>query len=212
MTYPRAHLVDSENGGFYHCISRCVRRAWQCGQDVLTGRSYEHRRAWVESRILHLSEIFSVELYAYAVMSNHYHLVLKVSPKDVNGWDDDEVAERWCRLKTAPGEAVDETLKSTLLSSEETLLRCRERLGSLSWFMRYLNEPIARQANREDHCKGRFWEGRFKSIALLDEAAVLACMAYVDLNPVRAGISDDVTHSSHTSVRSDLPPRHRTPS
>jgi hypothetical protein len=77
----------------------------------------------------------------------------------------------------------------------------RERLANLSWFMRCLVEPIARAANREDICKGRFWEGRFKCQALLDEDAVVAAMAYVDLNPVRARICDTLEASAHTSAR-----------
>jgi len=67
--------------------------------------------------------------------------------------------------------------------------------------MRALNEPIARWANREDGCSGRFWEGRFKCQALLDQQAVLSCMAYVDLNPVRAGMCETLRDSEHTSVR-----------
>ena len=83
----------------------------------------------------------------------------------------------------------------------ERIKELRERLANLSWFMRCLVEPIARAANREDICKGRFWEGRFKCQALLDEDAVLAAIAYVDLNPVRAKICDTLAASAHTSAR-----------
>ena len=201
MTYARAHLVDSQNGGFYHCISRCVRRGWLCGMDAISGKSFEHRRTWIESRILHLADIFSIDVFAYAVMSNHYHLVLDVQPQQVALWSDEEVVQRWLRLGSPNNETHEQAQIDALLLNPERVSLLRQRLGSLSWFMRYLNEPIARQANREDGCTGRFWEGRFKSIALLDEAAIVACMAYVDMNPIRAKLTQNIEQAPYTSVK-----------
>jgi len=206
MRYPRHHIIDSEAPGFFHCISRCVRRAFLCGEDAYTGRSYEHRKAWVEERLLSLADCFAVGLYAYAVMSNHVHVVLHVDPQAAAAWSDEEVAKRWVRLfPVCVNGSIDDRLCQEkvrrLQSDPERLAELRDRLSSVSWFMRCLNEPIARQANREDGCTGRFWEGRFKCQALLDEQAVLACMAYVDLNPIRAGMADDLSTSEHTSVR-----------
>ena len=201
MTYARAHLVDTENGGFYHCISRCVRRGWLCGEDVVSGRSFEHRREWIESRLLELATIFAVDIYGYAVMSNHYHCVVSVVPQRVAEWSDEEVARRWCDLSAGPTREESRYRISALAANAERVAEIRLRLASLSWFMRFINEPIARQANREDGATGRFWEGRFKSIALLDEVAVAACMAYVDLNPIRAKMTERAEDGAHTSIR-----------
>jgi len=189
MTYPRAHLVDQENGGVYHCISRCVRRAWLCGEDSVTGQSFEHRRQWVEDRILALSQIFSVDLYGYSVMSNHHHMIIETRPRDVHRWSDAEVVDRWIQLLSFNSDEARELRKAALLDNSDELRKLRERLGSLSWFMSQLNEYIARRANAEEDCKGRLWEGRFKSIPLLDDTALIAAMAYVDLNPIRAGMA-----------------------
>ena len=205
MTTARHLLVDPDTPGYYHCVSRCVRRAWLCGVDPYDGKSYEHRRAWVEQRLLELAEIFAVGVYAYAVMSNHVHVVLRIDPTAAATWSDEEVALRWVRLfpATVDGEtdaAASRLKEQTLLGNTERLSSCRQRLGSLAWFMKALNEPIARRANREDACTGRFWEGRYKCQALLDEAAVLTCMSYVDLNPIRAGIAENLEASAHTSA------------
>jgi REP element-mobilizing transposase RayT len=199
--------VDPDAPGFYHCVSRCVRRAWLCGQDPASGRNFDHRRGWIESRLLALADSFAVSLYAWAVMSNHTHVVLRIDPERPRQWSDVEIARRWARIARtldAPGEREVERRVMVLLQQPERLEELRRRLGSLSWFMRFLNECIAREANAEDECTGRFWEGRYRCQALLDEAAVLACMSYVDLNPIRAGIADRLDECEFTSVRRRL--------
>ncbi len=203
MTYPRSHLVDP-NGGYYHVCSRCVRRAWLCGTDD-NGRNYNHRRKWLEDRILELSDIFAVDLCGYAVLSNHYHVVLNMVPFRVNSWTDAQIVDKWIKLtphkKSHPKAAeLAKIRREIMLEDKARILVLRERLGSLSWFMRFLNEPIARRANKEDDCKGSFWESRFQSQRCLDENAILGAMVYVDLNPVRAGITDDITKAEHTSL------------
>jgi hypothetical protein len=206
MTRPRSHIVPPDLPGTYHCIQRCVRRAFLCGVDPYSGRSFEHRKAWVEARIHLISECFAVAIHAYAIMSNHLHLVLAIHPDEAAKWSDDEVATRWACL-FPPREdcaAAIELKRIRLLDDPVRLALIRQRLGSLSWLMRCLVEPIARRENREDDCRGRFWEGRYKCQALCDERSVLAAMAYVDLNPIRAGSAIQLSTSSHTSVVSRI--------
>lgn len=207
MGYPRAFTVDQDEPGFYHCVSRCVRRAWLCGDDPLSGRCFDHRRDWVEQRLCSLAESFAVGLFAWAVMSNHTHVVLRVDPRLPWRWSDEEVAHRWARLDRQLTELDPSHVHARaqqLLQQPKRLAELRSRLGSLSWFMRFLNESIARAANAEDRCTGRFWEGRYKCQALLDDAAVAACMAYVDLNPIRAGVADDLAGSDFTTIQRRL--------
>ncbi len=209
MTYPRNHIVAESEPGYYHVVSRCVRRAFLCGRDKVTKRSYEHRRQWIEARILELSECFCVSVYAYAVMSNHFHVVLHVDPGAAQALPDEEVARRWLSAFPGPLKHDDspeaaECIALAIMASPDRLAELRKRLGSLSWFMKALNEPIARRANREDGCKGKFWESRFKCQALLEEHAVLSCMAYVDLNPARAGMCDTLIESDHTTIQRRL--------
>jgi REP element-mobilizing transposase RayT len=176
------------------------------GIDKDTGKSYEHRREWVESRLLALASIFAIDVSAYAVMSNHLHLVLRVDIHEANTWTDREVVEHWHHLFKGTDItrkfAKDEVIESFEVNSlKHSIALYRSRLCDISWFMRALNEPIARMANKEDKCTGRFWEGRFKSQALLDDAAVLACMAYVDLNPIRAKMAKMPETSDFTSIQ-----------
>ena len=201
MTQARHLTVAEGQQGLYHCIARCVRRAWLCGVDPITKVDYEHRKPMIAARIVQLAGIFAVDVYSYAVMSNHLHVVLSIEPTVSRDWSDEEVARRWVQLFPAR-EAEQNTSKIRRLCADKAALEVRRsRLTDLSWFMRCLDEHIARKANAEDEVKGRFWEGRFKCQVLDDEAALAAAMTYVDLNPVRAGIADSIESSDHTSVQ-----------
>jgi REP element-mobilizing transposase RayT len=209
MTRPRASQVSLADTPYYHCVARCVRRAYLCGIDHLTGENYEHRREWLVTKMKSLASIFSIDICAYAVMSNHYHLILRVDTDTASTWSEQEVIDRWTRLFSTPvlverylrGQNNDQAADN---KAREIIEQWRTRLTDISWFMRVLNESIARQANREDNCTGRFWEGRFRSQALLDDAAILACMAYVDLNPIRAGMAETPEESDFTSIQERL--------
>jgi len=203
---PRYTQVSLDATPYYHCVSRCVRRAFLCGEDMVSGQSYEHRRQWIEDKLLDLAAIFALDICAYAIMSNHYHAVLYVDKSSAENWCRDDIIDRWHKLfaghllsqRYIRGEKLG---KVELTKLDESVALWRDRLMDISWFMRVLNESIARQANIEDNCTGRFWEGRFKSQALLDEAALVACMAYVDLNPIRANMAKTPETSDHTSIQ-----------
>jgi REP element-mobilizing transposase RayT len=206
MTAPRNDVVADGQTGVYHCISRCVRRAFLCGFDKYLNRSFEHRKEWVKDRLQLLVSNFAVDLCSYALMSSHLHVIIRTDPDRVANWTDEDIARRWLTIFPSTGasgsdpQKISATAFNMLVMNKKRIKEIRGRLSSVSWFMRCLNEYIARLANKEDDCKGRFWEGRFKCIKLLDDSAVLACMAYVDLNPVRAGIAKTPEESAFTSI------------
>lgn len=210
MTISRETQICLEETSFYHCYVRCVRRAYLCGDDYSSGANYDHRKQWIVSRLKFLSYVYAIDICAYAVMSNHYHVVLHVDKARAESWSRTEVAERWMQLYSgdllvsrwlkAPA-SIDDACRVAVYEKIETW---RARLYDIGWFMRGVNETVARMANAEENCKGRFWEGRYKSQALLDDAALLSCMAYVDLNPVRAGMESDLESSDFTSVQQRL--------
>ncbi|WP_299734597.1 transposase [uncultured Endozoicomonas sp.] len=144
-------------------MARCVRRAFLCGRDKFSGKNYEHRRRWVEDRLKKLSGIFALEICAYTVMSNHYHVILHIHREQAESWSMKEVLSRWTQLFSGPmlvqrylaGITLDE---GNLLKVEEFSEEYRRRLKDISWSMRCLNEHLAREANIEDGCKGRFYK------------------------------------------------------
>jgi len=147
-----------------HCVNRCVRRGLLCGTDELTGQNYEHRREWIRNRLEFLAGIFGIDILGFSVMSNHLHAILRSRPDVVKDWTDEEVARRWWNLfpsrrnkDGSPAEPAETDLKS-LLADAKILVELRARLSSISWFMRCTSEVIARLANAEENCSGRFWK------------------------------------------------------
>jgi hypothetical protein len=206
MRQARSRQFDPQSPPWIHAISRCVRRAFLCGD------GYDHRKSWIERRLGILARCCAVDVGAYAIMSNHIHLVLRPVPERAARLDEVAVARAWWHLRhdVDPATGCDrygtaqvppQTQIDALAADPTFVSTWRQRLGTLSWFMKELKEPLARRANREDDCTGTFWEGRFKSIPLLDLPAIVACMAYVDLNPIRAQLASSLETSDFTSVK-----------
>ena len=204
MTLARKYLISPEDTPYYHVMARCVRRAFLCGVDKYSGNNYEHRRQPIVERIKFLAGIFNIEVCAYAIMSNHYHLVLKINSTEK--WSEKQVLSYWselCQLKPL----CQRLLENDVMGYGELELAHRQtdvyrkRLMSISWFMKLLNEHIAKECNKEEGIGGKFFESRFKSQALLDEKALLTCMAYVDLNPIRAAMAQTPEDSDYTSIQ-----------
>ena len=203
----RGEVIDPDQVQIVHCVQRCVRRAFLCGEDPVSGQSFEHRREWIRSRLEFLASVFGVDCLTYTVMSNHIHLVLRSRPDVVATWSDQEVARRWLRLfpkrrnkDGSPAEPEQPEI-DMIVNQKELLAERRRRLSDLSWWMRCTAENIARRSNREDEVTGHFWEGRYRAQLLLDEASLLACAAYVDLNPVRAAMSETPEASEFTGAK-----------
>jgi REP element-mobilizing transposase RayT len=200
MTIARAHLIDPSATRWYHCITRCVRRAF------LLGEGPNDRKVWIDNRLRELAKIFSIAVGGFSVLDDHLHVLVRLDPDVASGWSDEEVVRRWGRLFPPRDKARQPIAPSNdwvqwRLKDGAWVGKARERLQSLSWFMKCLKEPLSRLANREDHTRGAFFEGRFKSVAILDEESLLATCAYIDLNPIAAGIAELPETSEHTSIR-----------
>jgi hypothetical protein len=185
MAIARSKLLDLSHPGWLHCTSRCVRRVFLCGD------GFDHRRAWLEDRLCFLACCFALETAGYAVMANHLHVIIRMRPDIVSSWSAEEVSRRWLAVYPraynddgTPKEPDEELVQRQAQDWSWVSLQ-RKRLADLGWYMKALKESIAKRANREDGCTGAFWEERFSSMPLLDQAALIACMAYVDLNPIR---------------------------
>jgi putative transposase len=172
----------------YHCISRVVDRRF-----VLGDAEREKFRTFMR-----MQENFSgCRLLAYCVMSNHFHLLLEVPPMPQSGIADDELLER---LRAIHTEAFVAVVAKDLAEAraagharrvEEIHARFTYRMHSLSEFMKTLLQRFTRWFNRTHERGGTLWEERFKSVIVESGIAARTMAAYIDLNPVRAGMKAD---------------------
>ncbi len=200
MTTARKEIVDPSITRYYHCISKCVR-----GGELL-GKGIENRKQWIEDRLKFLCQYFALSVAGYAFLDSHMHLLMRLDPELGAQWSDEQVVRNWFAIYPPRGvdmndEQLVQQAVNKVLANPQRVAILRERLSSLSWFMKALKEPISRMANQLDGCSGAFWQSRFKSIAILDLEALLAICVYIDLNPVAAGIAPTPEESPHTSVR-----------
>jgi len=160
----------------------------------------------MENRLEVLADQFAVSVGGFSIMDNHVHVLCRLDPEIAKTWSAEDVVRRWLAIYTPRTLAIEDPRVVAAwvdhqVQDLDQVEVYRGRLQNLGWFMKALKEPLARLANHEDQCKGAFWEGRYKSIAVLDEEALLATCAYIDLNPVAAGIATTPEAGLHTSVR-----------
>ena len=163
------------------------------------------RKQWIENRLEELAQIFAISVGGFSVLDNHLHVLVRLDNDIATGWSDAEVVRRWGQLfpprdKSRQPLPVTKNWVEWRLQDADWVATARTRLASLSWFMKCLKEPLSRLANQQDDAKGAFFEGRFKSVAILDDESLLATCAYIDLNPVAAGITKVPEASPHTSI------------
>lgn len=203
----RGELFAADEIAVVHVMNRVVRRCFLMGDDPVSGKNFDHRKRWIEDELERSAANFGIDLIAFSLMSNHMHLVLRSRPDVVEAWDDTEVARRWLMLcpkrKDEQGRAKEPSepeLNSIRFDGDKTA-EIRRRLSDISWWMRLLCQRIAQRANRDDGEEGKFWQSRYRGVRLLDEEAILAAAAYVDLNPIRAALAETIEDSDFTSVQ-----------
>jgi hypothetical protein len=161
---------------------------------------------WIDRFLQELSNIFALSVGGFSVLDNHMQVLLRLDPDVAQGWSDAEVVRRWRWLfpprdKSRQQVRVSNDWVEWRLKNSRCVATARTGLQSLSWFMKCPKEPLSRLANRQDQTRGASFEGRFKSVAILDEESLLATCAYIDLNPAAAGIVKVPEANPHTSVK-----------
>jgi|688.fasta_scaffold00158_56 hypothetical protein len=200
MTVARKYIVNLQDTAWYHCISGCVQQ-----KRLLNNNGFD-RKGWVELRTQELASIFAIDVAGHAVLDSHMHFVLRIDEAKGKGFTNEEVVRRWGELyppRNRRGEILEITddWVSQKASEADWVKERRRRLMDLGWFHKCLKEPLSRLINKIDGTRGTIFASRYKSIGILDDASLLRVMAYVDLNPVAAGVAKLPETSLYTSIR-----------
>ena len=205
---PRSQLIPHDEPGCYHCYNRVMGDTTLCGIDPVTKIDHSNRRALILEELSLLAAGMLVEVIRVALMANHYHLLLRVRPSLARDLSNLEVLQRIALVSPhslvprgqVPTERLLESRIKQLVNNPSFVNQMRERLTSISWFMRQFQQTIARQCRIDSEHDGHVFQGRYKSKRLTSPAAVLACAIYIDLNPIRARAAESPEESIGTSV------------
>ena len=206
----RRNLICLTECRTYHVTSRCTRRLH------LFGGSDEERSERKRILLRELERVAThtaVGVAGFALMDNHLHLLLKVDTASARKWSERQVIRRWLGLHPPRDgyrrrvDVTDEHIDKALDLARITPGRVeelRERLMSISHFMKEFKQDLSQKINRLDDEVGTVWAGRFKSHRVTDEAQLLTTLAYIDLNPFAAGVSNTPEDADHTSLTARL--------
>jgi len=203
----RAEVFDPNEIAVARVYNRTVRRCFLMGDDVVSGKNFDHRKLWIEDYLHQFAAAFGIDLMGFEILSNHFHLILRSRPDVVATWDDQEVARRWLMLcphrRSADSAALPPTEPeiNSIANCPVKYGEIRKRLSNISCWMRLLCQRVAQRTNHEEAETGRFFQDRYRATRLVDEASLLACAAYVDLIPIRAAMAQTLESSNHTSVQ-----------
>ncbi len=211
----RGELIDPKEVTIVHTVAKTARNLFLLGEDFATRTQNSHRKDWIMDILEFQSSLMAIDLLDFSLLCNHIHQVLRSRPDAVKQWDNYEVARRWMNLcptskkKLQVGDRVErvaipprETQIQALANNPRRIGEIRERLSSISWWMRLLCQKVAQRANFEDGgSKGPFWKGRFHSTLIQENSHLLGCCLYVDLNAVKAGLAQCIQDYDYTSAK-----------
>jgi hypothetical protein len=174
----RAEVFDPNEVAIAHVFNRTVRRCFLMGDDALSGKNFDHRKVWIEEYLRQFAAYFGIDLICYAIMSNHFHLILRSRPDVVATWDNREVARHLlmlCPVRRSAGLTPLQPSEAEINSIANCPVKCRDirkRLSNFSWWMRLLCQRVAQRSNNEEKERGKFFQDRYGDTLVRRSVAV----------------------------------------